>query len=99
MNKEELSKIVEKFRNAGLSNGGALGHHSGINDDIADMLERQIPSKPDMYGDGYDDDGNLIYDTYNCPNCNTNYEIDYDGKHKFCPECGQAIDWSEEQIQ
>ena len=61
---------------------------------IVNMLERQIPSKPDMYGDGYDDDGNMIYDTYDCPNCNTNYEIDYDGKHKFCPECGQAIDWS-----
>lgn len=59
-----------------------------------EALEKQIPKKPDLIGDGYDDNGNLIYDTWICPCCETEYELDYDD-YKFCPECGQAIDWSE----
>lgn len=57
-------------------------------------LEKQIPKNPDLLGDGYDDNGNLIYDTWICPCCETQYELDYDD-YKFCPECGQAIDWSD----
>ena len=46
-----------------------------------------------MYeGDGYDDSGNLIYDTWICPNCEKDHEVDYDD-YDFCPNCGQAIDW------
>ncbi len=62
---------------------------------IDEALEKQIPKKPDIYGDGYDDNGNLIYDTYDCPNCEKSYEMDYE-KYDYCPSCGQAIDWSEE---
>lgn len=58
-------------------------------------LEKQIPKKPDYEGDGYDDEGNLIYDTWICPNCGCkDYEVDYD-HYDYCPNCGQAIDWSE----
>lgn len=59
-----------------------------------EALEKQIPKKPDLIGDGYDDNGNLIYDTWICPCCRTEYELDY-YNYKFCPECGQKIDWSE----
>lgn len=59
-----------------------------------EALEKQIPKKPDLIGDGYDDNGNLVYDTWTCPCCETQYELDYDD-YKFCPECGQKIDWSE----
>ena len=59
-----------------------------------EALEKQIPKKPDLISDGYDDNGNLIYDTWICPCCEKQYELDYDD-YKFCPECGQAIDWSE----
>jgi hypothetical protein len=54
-------------------------------------LEKQIPKKPCFEGDGYAD-GKLVYDTWICPCCGKDYEVDYD-KHKHCPECGQAIDW------
>lgn len=54
--------------------------------------ERQIPEKPNIWGDGYDNEGNMIYDMYDCPNCGKSYEIDYQD-YKHCPECGQAIDW------
>lgn len=60
---------------------------------VKNALEKQIPKEPDLIGDGYDDNGNLIYDTWICPCCQTEYELDYDD-YKFCPECGQAIDRS-----
>ena len=63
-------------------------------------LEKQIPMKPDIEGDGYAN-GHLVYDTWICPNCETHYEIDYDD-YDYCPKCGQAIDksvmdWSDEE--
>lgn len=58
--------------------------------------EKQTPKKPNIWGDGYDDKGNMIYDTYDCPNCGKSYELDYQ-EYKYCPECGQAIDWSEKK--
>ena len=57
-------------------------------------IEKQIPKKPRFEGDGYWR-GELVYDTWICPNCNTDYEVGTD-THKYCPNCGQAIDWSEE---
>lgn len=49
--------------------------------------------KPDMEGDGYDDNGELIFDTWICPSCGQRYEIDYDD-YEYCPNCGQHIDTS-----
>ena len=56
--------------------------------------EKQIPKKPDYKGDGYDDKGELIYDTAYCPYCRQDYEVDYDTP-KYCKNCGQALDWSD----
>ena len=57
-------------------------------------LEKQIPKKPAFEGDGYDDGGNIIYDTWICPCCEDRYEVDYE-RHNHCPTCGQALDWSD----
>ena len=57
-----------------------------------EALKKQIPEMPDYEGDGYAD-GFLVYDTWICPSCGRYYEIDYD-HYKYCPECGQRIDWS-----
>lgn len=65
------------------------------NEMAIEALEKQIPKKPDIEGDGYDPDGNLVYDTWICPACGVSYEIDYD-EYDYCPSCGQAIDWSDE---
>lgn len=58
-------------------------------------LDKQMPMKPEYEGDGYDNNSNLIYDTWICPNCEKRYETEYDD-YKFCPECGQKIDWNSE---
>lgn len=60
-------------------------------EEIISLKERNTPKKPDYEGDGYAD-GELVYDTWICPNCGTKYEVDYD-EYDYCPECGQAIDW------
>ena len=62
---------------------------------VQKATEKQIPKKPDYEGDGFDEDGYLIYDTWICPNCGKHYEVDYDD-YNFCPECGQALDWSDD---
>lgn len=87
MTYEEVKKI---------RNNGEI-EHANIRElqkliDIA--IEKQIPKKPRFEGDGYWR-GELVYDTWICPNCDTDYEVGTD-THKYCPNCGQAIDWSEE---
>ena len=61
-------------------------------------LEKQIPKKPDLEGDGYDNDGNLVYDTWICPNCEKHYEVDYDN-YDYCPNCGQKLKWGNEDAE
>lgn len=60
-----------------------------------EALEKQLPKKPDFEGDGCDQEGNLIYDTWICPNCEEYYEVDYD-EYDYCPNCGQRIDLRKE---
>lgn len=59
-----------------------------------EALDRQIPKKPDFEGVEYDYLGDIIYDTWVCPCCEERYEVDYDN-YKYCPNCGQALDWSD----
>lgn len=69
-----------------------------MNDDIEvlqELVDKAVPKKPFYEADGYDENGELIYDTCICPNCNHYYEVDYDD-YDYCPNCGQAIDWSDE---
>lgn len=57
-------------------------------------IEKQTAKMPNLEGDGYDDSGNIIYDTWICPGCEKRYEVDYDD-FDYCPKCGQRIDWSD----
>ena len=62
----------------------------GTVEECRKAVERQKPKMPDYEGDGYAD-GEMVYDTWICPNCGKKYEVDYDD-YKHCPNCGQAID-------
>ncbi len=59
---------------------------------IIGALKKQTLKKPTLLGDGYAD-GELIMESYECPECGCIYDFDTDGKLKFCSECGQALDW------
>ena len=56
---------------------------------LQELADKATPKKPDFWGDGYGDE------YWNCPCCGASFETDYD-KYDYCPECGQAIDWSVE---
>ena len=56
-----------------------------------EALQKQIPLEPYYSGDGYWN-GELVYDTWTCPNCSKSYEVDYDD-YAYCPNCGQRIKW------
>ena len=59
-------------------------------------LDLQVPQSPDITGDGYaPGTDQIVYDTWYCPNCGCSYEYP-DDTHDFCPACGQAIRWPQE---
>ena len=65
-----------------------------MNDDIEvlqELVDKATPKKPFYEADGYDENGELIYDTWICPNCNHYYEVDYDD-YDYCPNCGQRLE-------
>lgn len=72
-------------------------HAIGTIEECRAAVEKQRAKKSDIEGD-WDSDGHLIYDTWICPNCGRDYEINYD-YYNYCPNCGQHIDtdWSEEE--
>lgn len=61
---------------------------------VQQLKERDTAKIPHIEGDGCDNNGNIIYDTWICPNCKEYYEVEYDD-YDFCPKCGQKIDLSE----
>ena len=66
----------------------------GTVEELKEAKEKQIPQTPTLEGDGYCPEGNLVYDTWICPNCEKDYEVYYDD-YDYCPNCGQKIDKSE----
>ena len=56
-------------------------------------IEKQIPRKVQLRHirkfDGFDDG--------ECPTCGWTVSRDCDGADNFCPNCGQKLDWSDEE--
>ena len=65
-----------------------------------DALEKQIPKKPKIkeLTIGYLNGEEIKGGYYHCPCCKSflglNAEV-----YKFCPRCGQALDWSDTDEQ
>ena len=92
---------IDKSRNHFILNAleEVLKYRSiGTVEECREAAERQRAKTPDVWGDGYDEDGNMIYDMYTCPNCGENYEIDYD-YYEYCPKCGQHMDKSDKVFE
>ena len=61
-------------------------------------LEQQTPKMVNYIAHGYSN-GELVYDEAECPNCG-NDDFEYglcSWECKFCPECGQALKWKEDE--
>lgn len=96
-NVKTLSRMYEELSDKEVAEHHALQEYKKIGtvEEYRDAIEMQRKNKPNLWGDGVGDNGEIIYDMYDCPNCGKSYEIDYE-KYKYCPECGQAIDWEME---
>ncbi len=66
----------------------------GTVEECREARGKRIKKKPNIWGDGYDSEGKMIYDMYDCLNCGKSYEIDY-SDYDYCPNCGQAFDRSD----
>lgn len=66
--------------------------------EIREAVEKQRAKGPTYAGDGYAPDGTFVWDEWLCPRCGSRFEIDFDD-YDYCPNCGQHIDWSEEDEQ
>lgn len=56
-----------------------------------EAVEKQIPKKPFLYSFSESHD---TYTYFKCPNlCDTYREVK--NNMRFCPQCGQALDWSD----
>ena len=80
-NKEALKYIKEEIKDCKKNSRTYGVIPINILDFYIEALENQIPQKTN------NNDGLGSY----CPICNF-YITDFD-EYKFCPECGQAIDW------
>ena len=55
-----------------------------------EALEKQIPMNVVNFENACDTYGD-------CPRCGESHWFEGDDAFKYCPECGQALDWSEEE--
>ena len=104
MNKyDEIERIVNKMNNKDMANDTAdrleelikkLNYKTReevLLGKFPNILAMRVPTSPELVGDGYSD-GEIVYDTWICPNCKQEYEVEYE-HYNFCPYCGQCIDW------
>ncbi len=90
--------IVEQNRKP-ITDGGKIDRRENVKslNMAISAIEKQIPKPITLEGDGYDDKGELIYDTAIYPNCGRKFEFYYDEHFKNCPDCTQALDWGDEE--
>lgn len=74
-------------------------------DVLQELVDKATPKKliHDIVSDSYDEDGlpeSFEYEVRKCPNCREHLvdeseDIDF-SELPYCPYCGKALDWSEE---
>ena len=64
---------------------------------LLEAREKQIPKKPLLRLCGDCQKGCINCDRYEdkCPTCNGSLYIECGKSYKYCPSCGQRLDWSE----
>ena len=85
-------KIMNLLRNSFLEGQSYIAHKPYKT--LLEIVNKDTPQKPSFWGDGFDFDGRIIIDHWDCPCCYKSYELDYD-QYNYCPKCGQRLDWSD----
>ena len=76
-------------------------------DTLQQLIDKMTPKKPHLSEIFKDEDTETIYDEDGyineticvCPNCgkHTIFDYEYSKRFKYCSNCAQAIDWSDEE--
>lgn len=82
--KQELEKELSDYK--------GLGNFT----EVKKAVDKQDSKHPSYDGDGYAPDGTFVWNEWICPRCGARYKVNYDD-YDYCPNCGQHIDWSEEE--
>lgn len=61
----------------------------GTVEEFKELKEKNTAKIPHFSGDGCWN-GQIVYDTYECPGCGKEYELDYE-EYDYCPKCGQRM--------
>ena len=87
----QAAKLLEQIKSMSFSAAKKKGMYLDIGKmEVLQMaLEKQVPEKPEACIDGYCPDGYAVW-AYICPRCEYDFE---ENETKYCPNCGQAIDW------
>lgn len=89
-----LEAVIGSLQNEGIAEGDSPTIIEAEREEyIEQLIKKDTPLPVYLEGDGYWN-GELVYDTAICQNCNAEYEVDY-YHYKFCPNCGQRLDWSD----
>ena len=88
---EAITELKESYV---LTNGKINGKPLFESIEIAiSAIKKQIPKKIEYVSDG-DAEDSLVWE-YRCPVCEEElYKCNY---YAYCPYCGQAIDWEDEE--
>ena len=102
-----MDKFVEKILNQKLMEGKlSLTEFNCIVNYIEKLIDKEIAKKPVLnknwadkdQKDIYDENGYIDPDVCVCPRCKEPaiYDFEYGAKFDHCSDCGQRIDWSDE---
>lgn len=61
---------------------------------IMESLEKQMPKK--VIWENEKNSKTYLFSWAYCPNCGSNMCDKHNEEFQFCPDCGQALDWSED---
>lgn len=94
---QEALDFVQEILNAREKNVmNHLAANRVIDHQLRELVNRATKVKPEYRSDSVEENGEIIFDHWDCPNCHHEYELDYE-HYDFCPYCGQAIDWDNEE--
>lgn len=88
----EFSKAIKEY----------VGNHRYGTDDLLQFIaeyekeanKMQVPKKLYFEGDGYAQDGSMVYDFAKCQICGHEFEEGYaEWGCNYCPNCGNKLDW------
>lgn len=72
-----------------------MNYKVAVNNHIAELQKRNTAEKPFILKGAIIKDGNPVYmNSPLCPNCTSGLEDSNGTRAKFCPMCGQRIDWT-----